>query len=83
MKRLLLLSLFLAACHGHGYKAPAYEPVHRVDYSYQRQNDGEVVVFAKNGNALARAMLELGCGKDFICLTQQEGDIYTVLQRKK
>lgn len=81
MKLALPLLLLLTACHG--YKAKAYEPVRRVDYAYQRQNDGEIMIFAKNGNALARAMIELGCGKEYICLTEQEGDVWTVQQRKK
>ena len=77
----LICLLGLAGCHG--YRATAYGPVHRVGYIYQRQDDGTVTIFAQDGNALAKALIEVGCGKAYICLMQREGDIYSVVQRKK
>lgn len=82
----LLVAFLLSACHG--YKTGTYDPakyqqVNRDDYAYKRVNDAEVVIVAKDEDALKRAMQEVGCGKEFVCIVDTDGEAYTVEQRKK
>lgn len=60
-----------------------FELVDRGGYAYQRLNDGEFAVAALNNYELNRALGELGCDSQFICLVEVNGSLYRVLQRAK
>lgn len=79
-----IVGLCLGGCHGrHIPASTTYGIVNRGTYAYQRVNDGEYAVEAKDQTALQEALSEIGCGKGYICLVDREGEMFTVQQRKK
>lgn len=60
-----------------------FERVDRSDYSYQRIDDGAVLIAAKDPAALRRALKEIGCDKEYVCLVDVNGHLYEVRQKKK
>jgi hypothetical protein len=89
MRRLnVFLIAFLVGFFGNGCAKraavqPDYPVVNRGSYAYQRVNDGEYVVEARNQKSFDAALDEIGCGKAFVCLINREGDVFDVQQRKK
>lgn len=80
MKRLLFVVL-LAGCARSVHTR--YDPVQRPGFTYQRINDGEVLLAVKRSRYVAQALAELECDKKYICVLETDGTQYRVLQRLK
>lgn len=76
--------LGLSGCHPKRVPIDQrFEIIHRGTYAYQRLNDGEFAVAAANQVELKRALKEIGCDKDYVCLIEPTGDLYSILVRQK
>ena len=73
--------LLLAACAKHVPSTP--DVVHRATYAYQKINDGQYIVAAADGQALKKALAEIGCGKTFVCEIDKTDDLFDVEVHRK
>lgn len=94
MKRRFLMILFsfcvsiswcaLAGCGKKVQTDPTrFDAVQRGSYAYQRLNDGEFAVVAVDVRELDKALDEIGCSKQYVCLIDTVGSQYQVLIRLK
>lgn len=60
-----------------------FDAVHRGSYAYQRLNDGEFAVVAVDVQELDKALTEIGCETQYVCLIDTVGSQYQVLVRLK
>jgi len=83
----LFICIVLALSGCHGSRVPVdpdrYEIQRGSGWSYQRSDDGQVIVWAYNHELLETVLTEIGCGSEYICQVGQMGNVFQVIQRRK
>jgi len=76
-RAVLILLFALTGCIRHA-RTDQYGLVHRQNYVYRRLNEGDFAIAAADYEALRLALIEIGCGKKYVCEVEMSGEVFDV-----